>query len=387
VPGRGTIEVMANAWIEIDQRALRANAESLRSLLDPATQLLGVVKSNAYGHGLAVVVPLLDSLVDFFGVDDFEEAVAVRALSAKPVLILNPLAADAAEATVCRGFHQMVSSLEDIDTLAVAAEAVGTPAHVHLKVDTGMSRQGFPVGDFLVHLHEIVSREHIAIAGIATHFANADVPGDSSVAMQHEQFRRVLDQVHAMGLRGIRHAANSAATILEPDTHYDLVRCGIALYGIWPDQAVLQAAPRLAVRPRVSGISLEPVLQFRTRISLIKEVAQGEGVGYGLTKRFERSSRIALLPIGYGDGYSRTLSNISEVLIRGQRAPVVGRISMNLTTVDITDLPEVSVGDTVTLLGRSGKQEIAVEELAQRTGTIPYEIVTALPRHLPRVII
>lgn len=367
---------MQRTWIETNTEALKSNARALRHALTDGTALMGVVKSNAYGHGIEVAVPALDAHVDWFGVDSLAEAQHVRALSQKPVLILNPLAVDTAEDTVLAGFHQMVSTIEHVWVLAEAASKLHSTAYVHVKFDTGMSRSGVTADDRAALLIALKESGAITIAGVATHFSNADMPDATETIKQADAFSALVAQLRQRHVAptALVHAANSSATMLYPDTHHDLVRVGIALYGIWPSAHVREA----------SSITLTPALSLRTTIAQIKDIPAGSGVGYGLTDRVTRATRLAVLPIGYADGYDRRFSRTAHVLVRGDKAKVLGNISMNLTTIDITDIPSAHTGDTVTLIGRDGDEEIQVLDLAETAGTISYEVVSRLSHALPR---
>ena len=285
---RGTIKSRTSmqshahrTWIEIDTDALTQNAEGIRSLLEPRTQLMAIVKANAYGHGIDIAVPALAAVADWFGVDSPEEALAVRGLTGKPVLIVNPMHPDDAPDVVSGGFHQMVSTSEQLEALARAAQQQGTRAHVHIKIDTGMSRQGFlPDAAVATVLPMLAARESLHLAGVATHFATADDPDNPAMADQLARFAKFLADANVSG--ALVHAANSAAAMLDPETHFDLVRAGIALYGISP-------APGVG-----GGYDPVPVLAMKSRVMQVKTVPAGEGVGYGLTSRADHKRRIAL---------------------------------------------------------------------------------------------
>lgn len=364
-------------WVEIDQNALRQNAERIQDVLGPETQLLSMVKANAYGHGIKETVPALREVTDWFGVDSLEEAKVVRKYSKRlPVLIVNPAHPNDADEIVAREFHQLAGSDEQLRALEDAAVKQGKPANVHLKVDTGMSRQGFLPRDAAERvLPELLANERFAVAGLATHFANADDPTDFTTQEQTDRLHTLLPFYTKDGLV---HAANSSAALLHENARFDLARVGIILYGIWPSDAIERAASE--------HLELTPTMRLQSRIMQVKTVPEGSGIGYGQTYKTYRPTRVALLPIGYADGYDRRFSNNAEVLLSGQRAPVLGNVSMDLTTVDVTDIPEAAVGDVATLLGPDGEDMISAEELAARIGTIGYEVVTRLNWSLPRVL-
>ena len=332
-------------WIEIDSKALEHNARALRNFIEPETALLAVVKANAYGHGIEQVLPSFEPHVDWYGVDSLEEADRVRALSQKPVLILNPMHPQNAPMIVQRGFHQMVSTAQDLIALEKAAAAQHGSAPVHLKFDTGMSRQGATNEERSALLITAQESPHVHITGLATHFATADEPGSSALDAQQQMFRTLLDELaqRNIGTEALAHAANSAATLLRPDTHYQMVRVGIALYGAWPSPAVANKTER----------EIHPALSLRSRIAQVKTLEPGSRVGYGHTKHVSRETRAALLPLGYADGYHRAYGERAHALVHGQEAPVLGRVSMDLMSIDVTDIPGVRAGDTRLAAARS----------------------------------
>ena len=365
---------MYRAWIEIDTGALRQNALALKSLLPDKTAIMAMVKANAYGHGIKATVPAIERFIDWFGVDSPQEAEEVRRLTEKPILITGGVLPNQVEHIVREGFHQMVSDPWALSALSRAAARTDQIAHVHLKVDTGMSRQGATQDDLLSFLLTARHLYNVHIAGIATHFANADEPNDKTTEEQIAWLNNVRKFTDELGIRQyLTHSANSAATITRPDSRFDLVRTGIALYGIWPSKAVQRAAPL--------GWTITPALSFKTRVVQLKTVLKGSGVGYGHTETLQRDTRIAVLPVGYADGYDRKLSRIGEVALNGSRARVLGNVSMNITTIDVTDIPDAHVGSVVELIGRN----VSAAEVATKVETIPYEIVARLRESLPRV--
>lgn len=357
-------------WVELFEAALRSNLQRLQSFVGSKVRVMAVAKANAYGHGLAGLAPLLASQAADVGVANVEEALLLREAGyGGAIYILSPLL-PGEEAAACQARAiPLIGSWEEGKRLSQEAHRRGQEVEVHLKVDTGMGRAGCSVGHAIPLLERLRVLPHLRVTGLATHFARAD---DAECGYTQEQLRRweeVWRHPLARGLR--RHAANSAALFRFPESHFEMVRPGLALYGIPPFPNGSLPFP------------LEPVLTWKTRIVHIRELPQGATLSYGATFRLERPSRIALLPVGYADGYPWAVSNRAQVLVRGQRAPVVGRVCMDLTLVDVTDLPQVEVGDEVVLLGRQGQEQITVWDLARWAQTIPYEILTRIG---PRVV-
>ncbi len=334
------------------------------------------IKANAYGHGLVLVGRHLESLgCDTLCVAHASEAAALREAGIRARLVLLSAALpESSEAVVAHGCEPVVCTRETLEAISEAATRRGSEVAVHLKVDTGMGRVGIrpeDVGDFLARAQRT---PRVRVRGLMSHFARADEADKSFSREQLERFRRVCASAPAEGL--VRHLANSAGLFDLPESHFDAVRPGIALYGLAPSPTI--ANPRVA--------ELEPVLEWHSRITYLKEVPAGVGLSYGHTFHTQRPSLIATLPVGYGDGLHRGLSNRMAVLAHGMRCPQVGTITMDQTLVDVTALRgRVALGDEVVLIGRQGNEEVAAEALAETLGTIHYEIVTALSGRVPRL--
>ncbi|HSF34029.1 MAG TPA: alanine racemase [Candidatus Tectomicrobia bacterium] len=375
--------ITPNTWVEIDRTALLANVHSCRRLLGPHCRLLGLVKGNAYGHGLCETsTVLLEGGVDMLGVEAVGEGVTLRTSGITcPLLLVGPIPPANVPLLRSHRLTPVLVSPEQVQMLGEYARQAACELDVHLKFDTGMHRQGIMWEELPVLLDLLAKYPGLRVSGVATHLARADE------AEQPEWTQRQLDRFHHMiatlaaaGIHTpIRHAANSAATLLWPETHLDMVRLGIALYGFWPGEAV--------VRARTTQLTLCPVMTWKTRVAAVKAVPCGCGVGYGGSFVTGRASRIAVLPLGYYDGYGRGLSNLGQVLIHGQRVPVCGRVSMNLMTVDVTDIPAVQPGDEAVLLGQQGTAAISAEEMAAWLGTIHYEVTARINPLIPRVIV
>jgi alanine racemase len=375
--------ITANTWVEIDRAALLANVHTCRQFIGPRCQLLAMVKGNAYGHGLRESARvLLDAGVDMLGVEAVGEAVALRTGGiTAPILVVGPLASGTVPLLLDHRLMPLLVSLEQVQMVGKYAGQGACGLDVHLKFDTGMHRQGIMRDELPVLLDLLAKYPGLRIRGVATHLARADE------AEQPEWTRRQLDQFHdiigmlaAAGIRApIRHAANSAAALLWPETHLDMVRFGIALYGFWPGPAVQSAC--------AEKLTFRPVMAWKTRVAAVKDVGRGCHVGYNGSYVTTRDSRIAVLPVGYYDGYGRSLSNLGQVLVHGQRAPVCGRVSMNLMSIDVTDLAVVEPGDEVVLIGQQGRSAISAEEMAAWLGTIHYEVTARINPLIPRIVV
>lgn len=370
-------------YAEVNLGAIRANLGALRTLLAPGVKVLGVVKADAYGHGMVPVARALESAgVDMLGIVMVEEGVRLREAGiALPILMMGTIPEDEIEALVAHDLRPTVGDpgAPGLERLDGAARAAGKRVAVHLKVDTGMNRLGVRSEEAVALAERILGRPSLLLEGLYTHFACADTPGDRATREQLKRFQAVLAE---LGRRGVQvatiHAANSSALATMPETHFDMVRPGLALYG-----ALACRAP--------DGLDLRPALALRSRVAHLKRVPRGEGVSYGHTWRARRDSVVGLLPIGYGDGYPRALSNKGRVRLgEGPQAPlcpVVGHICMDATIVDLTDVPDARVGLEATLIEADAQSPINVTAVARRAGTIPYEILTGLTSRVPRVYV
>ncbi|MBI4917761.1 MAG: alanine racemase [Acidobacteria bacterium] len=374
-------------WIEVSAAALRNNLQLFRSLLTPGTALLAVVKANGYGHGLEHVARTCAGAgVEMLGVHGAAEVLALRRAGLElPVLVMGYLTATQVEQVVDPGVHVLVSSRRVLDVLGAHAARHGSSLAVHLKVDTGTHRQGV-TPDEAVHLAREATRLGLRVAGVATHFANIEDTTDHSYARgQLDRFRAAVAAVEeAVGPVPHVHAACSAAALLFREADFSMARVGISLYGHWPSKETHLSW--LLAHGR-DGVKLEPALSWRVVVGQVKDVPRGSPIGYGLTFRPTRASRIAVLPVGYADGYPRSLSNRASVLLRGCRAPVVGRVCMDIVMVDVTDVPGVAEGDVATLIGRDGEEWVTAEELAELAGTINYEVLARLSPDVPRFLV
>jgi alanine racemase len=363
-------------WAEIDLDAVRANVRALVDLAAPAA-VMAVVKADGYGHGAVPVArAALDAGAGWLGVALVEEGAELRAAGIDaPVLVLSEPPPPAAPAVVALGLTPVAYTRPGIDALAKAvADSGAEPLPVHLKVDTGMHRVGCSVADARALAESIAARDELRLEGVLTHFAIADEPDDPYTEQQLDRFDGVLDDLRSAGVAfDLVHAANSAALLAFTDrARFDLVRCGISVYGVPP-------APNLAGR-----VALQPAMTFKARVSHVKTLPAGARLSYGLRYTMPRDGTVATVPVGYADGVPRALSAIgAEVLVRGRRHPIAGTVTMDQLMVDVGDTP-IEVGDEVALLGRDGDAEITADEWADRLGTIAYEIVCSVGRRVPR---
>lgn len=376
---------MSVSQIEISKKALLSNIKTFRSLLKKKTLFMAAVKADAYGHGLVVVAPEIEDKVDWFGVDNLEEALEIRALGIrKPVLVLGFIPEESLAVAVKNDISFVVYHKNGVVAASDAAKKAGKKAKLHLKIETGTNRQGMRARQIPGLVKELKRHKEAVLEGVYTHFANIEDTLDPSFAtLQLERFEEALSVLKKHEVEPkLRHAAATAGTLLYPQTHFDMVRVGIGLYGLWPSRET-----RLALKVRDGNLKLLPVLTWKTQVVQVKNVPAGESVSYGRTWWTSRNSRLAIIPVGYSDGYERLLSNKGKVLVRGEFAPVVGRVMMNMIVVDVTDIPGVHFGDEVVLIGKQGKNEITVDYLAELTGTINYEVVSRLNSLIPRKLV
>lgn len=366
---------MARAWADVSLAAIGANVAELRRIAAPAA-VCAVVKADGYGHGAVPVAnAALDAGATWLAVAQVPEAAPLRDHGIRaPILLLSQPRADEVIDAIALGLDITVYTPSMVERLGGAALAANVEVPVHLKVDTGMRRVGVEPGSAVALAKAIDAQPRLALRSVWTHCAVADEPDNPFTQIQLERFERVVADIESAGIEvPMRHAANSAGALLHPGARYDLVRCGIAVYGIPP-------APGLA-----GAVHLVPAVRLATEVSFVKDVAAGEGISYGLHHRFERDTRVATLPIGYADGVFRRLGlEHQEVLIRGRRHPIVGAVTMDQLTVDVGPDSDVTRGDEAVLLGAQGDERISPDEWASRLGTISYEVVCAMGARVER---
>ena len=375
-------------FVNVNLSALVHNLKELRRMTGEPARIMAVVKADAYGHGaIRVAETLLENGASFLSVARISEAVELRdAGIAAPILLFGDILPCQVGYMIRNDIRATVISLEMARPLAMEAVRLGGALKVHIKVDTGMGRLGI-VADPLSIVHapgenSILAREEIQaicglkglkVEGIYTHFANADRLDKAHALGQVSLFTNLLDSLESQGMRPLLcHMANSAAILEMPQAHLDMVRAGISLYGLWPSHEVDRGR-----------VDLKPVMSITSTIIHLKRVPGQFAVSYGSTHMTSRETLLATVPIGYADGYSRKLSSRGEMIVRGIKVPVVGRVCMDLTMIDVGSVPGVKVGDEVTILGRQGKEEVTADDIASLCETINYEVVASLTRRMP----
>ncbi|MGN0435114.1 MAG: alanine racemase [Wujia sp.] len=363
-------------YARIDMDNLRYNIMTMKSLVKEDMKILVVIKADAYGHGSVEIAKRIDDLSDYYGVATIDEAVELRKAGVdKPILIIGYTDSRDFDRLLAYNITQAVYSYEECKLLSELAVAKKCKAKVHIKVDTGMSRIGFPVSDEGIReatrLYELPGLE---VEGIFTHYARADEADKSCALEQKSRFKYFIQQLEKQGITfAIKHIDNSAGTMEMDDDEFDMVRLGIVTYGLYPSEEIDKS------------VVIKPVMSLVAHVAHVKTLPAGTGVSYGWTYITERETRVATVTVGYADGYPRAQSNIGRVIIKGQYAPIIGRVCMDQIMVDITDIPDVSVKDEVILIGADGDKNISVEEVAAPAASFNYELVCNIARRVPRV--
>ncbi|HEY9672855.1 MAG TPA: alanine racemase [Waterburya sp.] len=372
-------ELCQRAWVEIDQAALSHNVRQLKKLLATQTQLMAVVKADAYGHGATLVARLaLEAGASGLCVATLQEGIQLREAGIEAQILLlgainNPeqvraIAQWQLEPTICTSQQALIFS----ETLSEVKQTLP----VHLKLDTGMSRLGMPWQEATQFVGLVQRLPYLKIASIYSHLATADSPDPTIMKLQHQRFEDAIAQLRETGIKLPRlHLANSAATLTNPTLHYDWVRVGLALYGLYPAQHLCNTA------------NLKPVMQVKARVTQVKTIPPGTGVSYGYQFVAHRETRIAVVGIGYADGVPRNLSNKMTVLIRGQKVRQIGAITMDQLMLDVSTIPDLQTGEVVTLIGRDGEFQLSADDWAQTLGTISWEILCSFKHRLPRIAV
>ncbi len=364
------------AWAEIDLDAIAHNTRLLKERAGQRCELMVAVKANAYGHGAAVVSrAAVAAGASRLAVSRTEEGIELRQAGvAAPILLLSYTLPGESDAIVRWNLTPTVNSEPQAEALADAARTQGRYLPIHVMVDTGMSRYGLLPDEVLEFVRLLRSMPPLVLEGLYTHFAVADWPDKAFTRDQFAAFKVVAARLEASGISfPLKHVSNSAATIDLPEMALDMVRCGIALYGLRPAAGVEPAVP------------LQPALTLKSRVGRVRMLPAGASISYGRTYVTEQPTRVALIPVGYGDGYHRILSNRGAVLIRGRRAPILGRVCMDQFVVDVSQIPNVQLHDEAILIGRQGEESIPAEEVARWAETINYEVTTSLMPRLPRI--
>ncbi len=366
----------------ISKSALLHNLRQFRKVAGKA-KLMAVVKSNAYGHGYFTVASTIENAVDYFGVANLTEALTLRELKIKkPILVLNYYNLDQVPAAVAKNISLVVWDLAQAKAIQDAAKKLKKKALVHIKVGTGLSRLGVFAKDAVGFTKKVKSFSNIEIEGIFSHFAASE--DDSEYTMiQLNRFREIISDLESNAINiPIKHIACTASSLAFPESHFGMIRIGIGTYGMQSYKSIQTKIQKL-----YPGFNLKPVLSWQTKLLAVKDLPAGAFVGYGRTFQTKRKTKLAILPVGYYEGYDRGFSNNAEVLVGGVRCPVRGRIYMNLMSVDVTKVKNVKATDTAVLIGKQGKEEITADELGKRIDTINYEIVTRINPIIPRIVL
>lgn len=366
----------SRVYAKIDLDRIRKNIRNIRNRIGHSS-LMAVIKADGYGHGAVVTAKHIEDLVDFYAVATIDEALDLQtSFIGKPILILGGCFEESFPDLIRHEIRATVFTYETAKMLSDYAVLMDLPCYIHIKVDTGMSRIGFACDDRLTEkIRKICTLPNLVVEGIFTHFANADEEDKTKVNRSYEVFSEVVDRLSENGIHiPFVHCANSAAIIDLPETHRDMVRAGIVLYGYYPSDEV-----------KPENLDVRPALELKSHVVYVKEIDAGIGVSYNSTYVTEKKTRVATIPVGYADGYPRALSNCGEVLIRGRRAPILGRVCMDQFIVDVTHIDDVRIHDEVVLIGRSGSEEITLEELAGQSGKFNYEFICGLSKRIPRL--
>jgi alanine racemase len=369
------------AWVEIDQKAVQHNVQQIKALLAPTTQLMAVVKADAYGHGaLTVAQAALQSGASWLGVATVPEGIELRSAGIQaPIMVMGAINSTEEMQAVAHWRLQPTlvmpkQALMFSDALSRLGVVASRPLQAHLQLDTGMSRLGFPWSDAAEFVQFVRQLPHLEICSLYSHLATADSPDPTILNRQHQRFEAAIQQLRQKQLLPPRlHLANTAATLVDSTLHYDMVRVGLGLYGLYP-------APHLADR-----VDLKPVMQVKARITHLKEVSAGTGVSYGHHYVTQHPTRIAVVGIGYADGVPRALSNQMQVMVKGKLAQQIGAVTMDQLMIDVTGIPNLQEGDIVTLLGQDGHQQITADDWAAMAQTISWEILCGFKHRLPRI--
>lgn len=362
---------------DINLDAVAKNAEEIKQRLRPGVRLAAVIKADGYGHGAVPVAETVYETADWFAVSNIEEALELRASRIdKPILTLGYTAPLQLPEAIRNKITLTLCDMESAKEISEVATRMGVAAEVHIKVDTGMGRIGFPAEEsFAMQAAQAVKLPNIKATGIYTHFARADESEKEATTIQYKKFLAFIESLEKQGITGLlRHAENSAAILSLPEYQLDMVRLGISLYGMYPSEDVMP-----------EEIVLHPAMEIKSHVAFIKTVPAGTGIGYNATYVTKETRRIATVPVGYGDGYPRALSNCGRVLVHGKSVPIVGRVCMDQMMIDVTDVPDVMRGDTVTLMGQEGREVITAEEIGALSHSFHYEMVCNVGKRIPRV--
>jgi len=365
-------------YMMVDLDAIYDNVCNLKATLNDNVKFLGVVKGDGYSHGIIPVTKtMLEAGADYLAVAIPEEGVEIRRAGIDAnILVLGLCLKQSFPLAIEYDLTLAVCEKDNILQLQEAAEKAGEKVKVHIKIDSGMGRIGVRTDEELNEVLDTIAEcDNIILEGVFTHFATADEEDKSKTYKQIDKFEHMLAIIKRRGLNLLIHAANSAATLDYKQTHYDMVRPGICSYGYYPSDCVSR------------NVKLKPAFEWRTKISYLKQIEKGDSVGYGFNYEAEDIRKIATLPVGYADGYKRDIGNNGYVLIRGQKAPVVGKVCMDQCMVDVTNIKDVKTGDDVILIGKSGKESITIETMANWLNESKYEMLAVITKRVPRIYV
>lgn len=375
------MKTYSRVYAKIDLDAIASNMDRMKQNLNPNSKIMAVIKADGYGHGAVQIAQMLEK-VDYiwgFAVATLDEAVVLKSEGIiKPVLVLGCVFPDQYMEMLKYDIRMNVYTEEMAEAISQMAAREGMTAYMHIKLDTGMTRLGFDTSAESVEtIARIASMQNVCMEGIFTHFAKADETDKAFTKKQIQDFMWMTERLKEKNVEfQYEHCANSAAIIDVPEANFDLVRAGISTYGLYPSEDVCKG-----------NVQLKPALALKSHVAFVKEIEAGTPISYGGTYVSEHSMKIATIPVGYADGYPRNLSNVGYVLIRGKKAPIVGRVCMDQFMVDVTNIDGVSFGDNVTLIGKDGNETITVEELSELSGRFNYEFVCDLGKRIPRVYV
>ena len=374
-------------FAEINLKALKHNLQNLKTITEPTTGIMAVIKADAYGHGaIPCAKAAVDSGVDYLGAGIIEEGIELRENGiTEPILTLGSIFPDEVADLVRHDLATILCTPHLAQALAKEAEKQGKIVNVHVKVDTGMNRLGVLPENLLPLVKTISNLPTLKLEAISTHFSSADDEDTSITTQQIELFQKTLTDLQKAGVTmpPLIHLANTSALLRFPESRSKMVRPGLILYGALPSPALNPVAKEICQNENLQNF--QPVMQWKSKIILLKSVQKGQPLSYSRKHFTQKDSLIATLPIGYADGLHRNLSNNMEVLIKGKRAPQVGTICMDMILIDVTEVPDIQMGDEVVIFGKQGEEEIRVEELAKKSNTIPYEILCNVGKRVPRV--
>ena len=374
-------------FAEINLKALKHNLQNLKTITEPTTGIMAVIKADAYGHGaIPCAKAAVDSGVDYLGAGIIEEGIELRENGiTEPILILGSIFPDEVADLVHHDLATILCTPHLAKALAKEAEKQGKIVNVHIKVDTGMNRLGVLPENLLPLVETISNLPALKLEAISTHFSSADDEDTSITTQQIELFHKTLSELQKAGVTmpPLTHLANTSALFRFPESRSKMVRPGLILYGALPSPVLNSVVQEVCQKENLQNF--QPVMQWKSKIILLKSVQKGQPLSYSRKHFTQKGSLIATLPIGYADGLHRNLSNNMDVLIKGKRAPQVGTICMDMILIDVTEVPDVQMGDEVVIFGKQGEEEISIEELAKKSNTIPYEILCNVGKRVPRV--